>query len=567
MPITPLPSSVYTDIASGGPTVVLPAGRWLITEAASGLFVERSNVLVDGRGCTLVPEGANNLGVTLPFGIQSPHDSFAGTVWDARRHGTGVISASTNTISMDTANRAGLSVGDTVWIRFGVQVGDPNEPEFSRFFQIIAINGDVLMLSREVGEAVPTYADYPTFTALVHPTQQNKIGPWATVTANGSAGRGLGADHDVYGFAAHGPVENVTVDGLTIEWLPDGRAYGSADLYAAWVRDCAYNNCNIINPTGTATHLIGCERAVIDHLTVTGVGRTRLNSVDGADYPAIIATMWGGDSCRLRHLNVQCNNFALFGYESGVRNQINEDIRAIASDVQSLAIGSFNVGTSCTNIDLYLDLPQSTNCLQIVPSQNAHFNNFNFPRGLFPDYLDLQLNNSGTFTVGGRIFGPLASIDVEVIINGTTTLVAADTLPAAMYKSAQMVLPSRDNISFILASGAVDIFAANPGALTLPLNHQYWKIVEPGTLAQYFTRLTLLIAQVMPQPLTFRFQAECYPEQEVIVPPDAVVPPRRLGLKPAGGPHRLGTLPPGYPLVIGRLPPGGRINLGALPNG
>lgn len=499
-----LPQSVYDDIAGMSPTVTLPPGRWQLPQP---LRVKRGNVHISGAGCVLVPAE----GQSLPVWIGN--STVGGLIYwgnqDGRRLAEGVCTPDADTFTV--ADVDGIEPGNVVLLGLGVNVSDPAGPECIRFREVAEVNGNQVRFTQPLGVATRVYSSFDELRALTtDPGGQPKIGPWGWDGVSGHISRGLGTSHDLFCFEGGKPVQNVIVDGLAIDWPEDARAYGTAAFNMNSTRNVECRNIEINNPTGTSLHMVSSEQSGFDRVLFTGYGRSMPFGLGTIEMPADLCSMWGGYRCHYKRITSVASNVKLTNFELGSNETLVDDV-VLVTGPQSFPSPHFGVWgphPDCTFRNILLDLPPQA-LFNYIGSNDAPpfaLHNVTLRRPEFPEWFPFGFDNLGSIRIGDRTFGPLQTIERTFTATASKTFHA----PPGLYKSARIILESRDNIRAILA-GAAEEFLNQPG-LVIEFRHQYWRWAVPLPLAVYESLLDFTVYLTQPPvPTTFRFQAECYP--------------------------------------------------------
>jgi hypothetical protein len=447
--------------------VELPPGRFRVPSDDQAIVLKRSTLRILAHDTTLVPDGC-----VCPLWIMSdtlPRPSGGGM---REYHATGQITQATDTLTL--AEAADLQAGDVVIVKCGVSTVDPAECVFQCYRTIASVTGSTVKFTEPFSRDIPVHADYSFAPAGL----EFKTGAWADT--GGAYNRGLGLDHGIMAFANRKPVSNITCEGLTIEWQDSPDVYGSGSLTNVFVRNVRYRDIKIINPHDKCVHFSTSDSSGVEGLTVTGKGDGRTYQ-GGAQSPASAFSLWGGDGCYARDVNVTSTNTILTDCQVGTVGTLIERAYVRTSQMsggQQLSIDGSHYGLKVR--DVRFDVPQASS--GIFNSYGGfECENIAFENGILPDWLHFnRAKITGTVRIGNRVFGPMRYVRQTTNITSDGQILGH---PQGLYASAKAVVSSRAGIRGLTEPN--DVFAlSQPGDFEFPFLDG-WKAVSIGSLDQY----------------------------------------------------------------------------------
>lgn len=282
-----------------------PAGEWCVSKS---ILVQRSNVVVDFDGATIVPVD----GLFMPLRVVG---ELEGKEW----HATGVVGSGTRGLSLDPAESFPVAVGDVHRVGIGVNFSDPNESQYVAIRRVVAVDNGIVQYDRPFGIAAQQFESFERLSQLSG--YPEKVGPWGPGSVYGSQQlRGLGTDHGIR--AIRKPADRVTILRPRIVWPEGSRLYGTWGVNLAFCRDCIVLDAEVVNPCGSAVHLWWCENCVVTGLKLSGDGGGNpwIHKVPpGVTDAANAVSAWGAVDARISRVAIRSTNTSLLNFEAGCR--------------------------------------------------------------------------------------------------------------------------------------------------------------------------------------------------------------------------------------------------------
>jgi hypothetical protein len=450
--------------------VELPAGRFRVSSATDSVAPKRSNLRITGRDTTLVPDG-----YSLPVNVWcDPIQNDDGSRREIRA--TGTITATTDSLAVDDAS--GLTVGDRVLLRYGVNSSDPAEPEGQVWLTVAAIEGTTIYFTLPINRTPRVFDSYKQLGTLSG--YQEKTGDWQNL--GGSYNRGLGLDHGIVTFSGGQPISDVSIEGVTVEWPAEHvPVAGDTSFVAQWCERVTFRDVTVINPRGNCVRLCACDDSGFDGLAIRGDAKA--DAGGGNITHSAIIDLWGGNGCHARSIRAEGADLLLLNAQAGSLNFRLDDwsLRTVNRiNVPGVQFGAYGPHPGLAIDNGCLDVP--TNTFTLIPGNGTPMiGPITFPSDV-PGYLQLPRERwLGPIHIGSRSFGPPRYVRCEFMSGYHGGAIPA-AIPRGLYVSGNVVLPSRVGIENVTPAD----FSAQPAdALTIPLTA--FAQVPPGNIDQYLS--------------------------------------------------------------------------------
>lgn len=284
-----------------------PPGDWKISQT---LLIQRSNVVVDFDGATLIPVD----GLFMPIRVMS-------AIEQSEWHATGKVDEDTRVLTLDGREDMRSIPGEVHLVKTGVNFSDPNEAQSTSLRVVESIIAGKIVYTRPFGVRAEVYESFEDLAKLSG--YPEKVGPWGP--GGGVYGsqwkRGLGRDHGIRRLIE--PVSRVTLLRPRIVYPEGSRLYGAWGISFAYCTDCLIVDADIVNPCGSAVHLDWCRDCVVSGLSLTGAGGGNPwahQKVPRRTNAAIAVSAWGAEGCKVSRVSVESTDTSLLNFEAGCRN-------------------------------------------------------------------------------------------------------------------------------------------------------------------------------------------------------------------------------------------------------
>lgn len=362
--------------------------------------------------------------------------------------------------------------------------------------------------------AVTVYPNYDAIVAISGEAWRFKTGAWEA--RPGYYSRGLGTDHGILLFSGRKPVENVTVEGVTVEWPKDTPAiYGAWSFSAQWGRRVQFRDIRVTNPRGSGVHLTACEQSGVDGLTLFGDGKSNHFNNPSHHSTSIAFSLWGGNQNYARNVIGEGRDLVLVNSEGGPSgiNISNTFIRTSYSPgvwgATQFSVHGASPAFTISNARLDSPATSSSGLTPSTAPSSLEIKDLSFVSDAIPAWIvPSAYNFTGTIKVGNRTFGPKEYVSKTFVI--ATEGIKLE-VPKGLYTSAQLTLDSRTGIRAITCPE--EVFLTAPGALTLTLPSNRFGAVAPGPIDTYLNGLEIKVwLDAGAAPVRVKFEGQCYVE-------------------------------------------------------
>lgn len=436
--------------------------------------INRSNLTLDLTNSIIRP----SVDSLYPLQISSTIDTI-------ERHSYGTITDSTNYLTSSSVSE--FSVGQTHYLKLGVNFSDPNEAYTSIFRKVIAINGNTIVYDKPFGVTPRVFSSYEELIAASK--MPEKVGPWGPVP--GTYKRGLGQDHGIRIVTR--PVENVTVVNPTVQWPAGSKLYGSNALMFSFAQNCRMINSTILNSCGSAGHFRWAEDCHFDGMRIRGDGRlnpwNQTSRVAEMTSPAL--SFWGGNiGCTASNLDIDGWNHALIVSEAGGRQITVSDVILRSKYTNSSAVRKAVIfglyGTTDVKFEnITLNIPKG---IPLYPAgiKGIKVSNLRFETDELPDWIHWgdSFDIKHQLFWGTNEFLPASDVEISFIADKDGFQIP---YPEGVILSATIVLESRNGIRNITCPS--EVFTNNPN-LELPIYQTAFQSKPGATYESYRAGLT-----------------------------------------------------------------------------
>jgi hypothetical protein len=461
----------------GVETISIPRGRYAMSFTKK-FNVTRSNLLIDGNGSTFVYDTADSKSAE-PFNFTSPI-----ALTSRRPQGEFSFTADITpildriTLSEPCPN---VAAGDIVKLRLGVSAHDPREPETQLFIPVKAVEGLTVIFARPINRRVTQWTDESLKAATQY---DDRVGPRAN--GGGAWFRGYGQDHGMTTYVKKGPLTNIKIRNIVLEFDPAKPApYASRCFEFENCDGVEGENITVINPVSTVWRIFASENVTLRGLKVLGEGRKDIWQDPNNLFPASVLSFWGGTNCRAYNVHLDGADLVLLSGEVGSVGTLVDGAyvrtwKKLGAENNRIQLGMHGVHPGCKVDNIRFDIPAAPSALTASTVGNGlQIGDMAFENGELPASLSLaRFNITGSIRIGRQVFKPMTRRTKEFVLPAMA-IHKRYVLPIdpGLYRSMRIKFDRRDGVNSVRLLPA---FVTNPTQLDFTFDPTYFGTALAG---------------------------------------------------------------------------------------